>query len=38
MSYLGNLIDAWRGCAYARRTPPTAEVERLADDYKAAFA
>jgi hypothetical protein len=38
MPYLRNLIDAWRSCAYARRTPPTPEVERLADDYKVAFA
>jgi hypothetical protein len=38
MPYLGNLIDAWRSCAYARRTPPAPEVERLADDYKVAFA
>ncbi|HEU4352854.1 MAG TPA: hypothetical protein VFR66_13375 [Burkholderiales bacterium] len=38
MPYLSHLIDAWRSCAYARRTPPIPEVERLANDYKAAFA
>ncbi len=36
--YLKNLIDAWRGCAYARRMPPASEVERLADGYGTAFA
>jgi hypothetical protein len=38
MPYLRKLIGAWRSCAYARRMPSTPEVERLADDYKAAFA
>jgi hypothetical protein len=38
MPYLRSLIDAWRSCAYARRMPPSPAVERLADDYKAAFA
>jgi hypothetical protein len=38
LSYLQQLINAWRGCAYARRMPSAAEVERLATDYKAAFA
>lgn len=38
MPFVEKLIDAWRGCAYARRAPPAADVERLANDYKAAFA
>ena len=37
-SYLQTLVDSWRACAYAKRIPPAAEVERLAQDYKAAFA
>jgi hypothetical protein len=37
-SYLKTLVDAWRACAYASRVPPLADVERLAGDYKAAFA
>jgi hypothetical protein len=32
------LVDYWKSCAYARRMPSAAEVERLATDYKAAFA
>jgi hypothetical protein len=32
------LVDAWLLCAYARRMPQAADVLRLADDYKAAFA
>jgi hypothetical protein len=38
LPYFAILVDAWRACAYAKRTPPAAEVERLASDYKAAFA
>jgi hypothetical protein len=38
MGYLANLVDAWRRCAYARRTPPAAEVETLAAQYGSAFA
>jgi hypothetical protein len=38
MPYLRDLIDAWGRCAYARRMPPSPEVQRLADHYKAAFA
>jgi hypothetical protein len=38
MPFLRNLIGAWRNCAYARRTPPPTDVERLASDYKAAFS
>jgi len=37
-SYLERLIDAWRLCAYAKRSPAAAEVERLARDYGASFA
>ncbi|HEY2338738.1 MAG TPA: hypothetical protein VGI18_15375 [Burkholderiales bacterium] len=37
-SYLEKLIDAWRLCAYAKRSPDAAEVERLAHDYRASFA
>jgi hypothetical protein len=37
-SYLGELVDAWRSCAYARRMPSATEVERLANDFRAAFA
>ena len=38
MPYFGALVDAWQQCAYARRMPPAAEVERLANDYRSAFA
>lgn len=38
ISFLKNLIDAWQRCAYARRIPAAAEVERLAADYGPAFA
>jgi hypothetical protein len=38
MPYFGLLVDAWLLCAYARRMPQAADVLRLADDYKAAFA
>jgi hypothetical protein len=31
-------VDSWQRCAYARRIPPVAEVEKLAADYGAAFA
>jgi len=37
-AYLKNLVVAWRQCAYARRIPQAGDVERLAQDYKAAFA
>ena len=36
--YFASLVDSWRSCAYARRMPSPEEVERLAGDYKAAFA
>jgi hypothetical protein len=36
--YLRNLVNAWRSCAYARRMPAATEVERLAGEYKTAFA
>jgi hypothetical protein len=38
MPYFGALVDAWQQCAYARRMPPAADVERLANDYQGAFA
>jgi hypothetical protein len=38
MPFLRKLVDAWRSCAYARRTPAAADVERLANDYRGAFA
>jgi hypothetical protein len=38
ISFLQDLIDTWRRCAYARRMPPAAEVERLAAEYAVAFA
>jgi hypothetical protein len=38
MPYLRTLVHTWLGCAYARRMPATLEVERLANEYKAAFA
>ena len=36
--YFSSLVDAWQRCAYARRVPETAEVERLAAEYAQAFA
>jgi hypothetical protein len=38
LAYFAALVDAWQQCAYARRMPPAAEVERLAGDYRSAFA
>ena len=38
LPYFGSLVESWRSCAYAMRTPPAAEVERLASEYRAAFA
>jgi hypothetical protein len=38
LPYFGSLVEAWQQCAYARRTPPAAEVERLAGEYGRAFA
>jgi hypothetical protein len=37
-AYLEKLIDAWRLCAYARRNPVPADIERLAQGYQASFA
>ena len=37
-SYLEKLIDAWRLCAYARRDPAVADIERLAQGYRVSFA
>jgi len=36
--YFGVLVDTWQQCAYARRMPQAADVERLASDYRGAFA
>jgi len=38
LPYLHDLVQSWKACAYARRVPPSAEIERLAHDYRAAFA
>jgi hypothetical protein len=38
LPYFASLVNSWLNCAYARRAPAAAEVERLANDYKAAFA
>ncbi len=38
LPYLQVLVQSWRACAYARRLPPPADVERLANEYSAAFA
>jgi hypothetical protein len=38
MPYFAALVEAWRLCAYARRMPSGADVERLAAEYRAAFA
>jgi len=38
LPYFSSLVDAWQRCAYARRLPATAEVERLASEYAKAFA
>jgi hypothetical protein len=36
--YFGALVDAWQQCAYASRMPQAKDVERLANDYRGAFA
>jgi hypothetical protein len=38
MPYFGLLAGVWLECAYARRVPQAADVVRLADDYRRAFA
>jgi hypothetical protein len=38
LPYFASLVEYWRACAYAKRIPPAADVEQLANDYKAAFA
>jgi len=38
LPYFGALVDAWQQCAYARRMPQASDVERLANDYRSAFA
>ena len=35
LPYFAALVDAWQQCAYARRMPQAADVERLANDYRA---
>jgi hypothetical protein len=37
MPYFASLVDAWRRCAYARRTPSSEEIQSLATAYQAAF-
>ena len=37
-SYMEQLVDAWRQCAYAQRKPAAADIERLAQGYRASFA
>lgn len=37
-AYLEALVAAWRLCAYARRNPVPADIDRLAQGYQAAFA
>ena len=37
-AYLALLVAAWQRCAYARREPALAELERLAQGYAANFA
>ena len=38
VAYFGALVDAWQQCAYASRMPQAKDVERLANDYRGAFA
>jgi hypothetical protein len=38
VAYFGALVDAWQQCAYASRMPQAKDVERLAADYRGAFA
>ena len=38
MPYFAALVDAWASCAYAQRAPSAARVERLAEQYREAFA
>jgi hypothetical protein len=37
-SYLEKLIAVWRLCAYAKRDPAPADIEQLAQGYRASFA
>lgn len=37
-SYLKSLIDLWRQCAYARRTPERSQVDALAEGYRGFAA
>jgi hypothetical protein len=38
LAYFATLVDSWQRCAYAQRLPHAAEVERLASEYRSAFA
>jgi hypothetical protein len=38
LPYFAVLVDVWLQCAYARRVPAATDVERLANDYRGAFA
>jgi hypothetical protein len=38
LPYFAVLVDVWLQCAYAKRIPPATDVERLANDYRSAFA
>ena len=38
LPYFAILVDVWLQCAYARRIPAATDVERLANDYRSAFA
>ena len=38
LPYFGVLVEVWLQCAYARRIPAATDVERLANDYRSAFA
>jgi hypothetical protein len=37
-SYMSQLVDAWRQCAYAQRKPAATDIERLAQGYRVSFA
>jgi len=37
-SYLARLVGAWAACAYARRLPAAADVERLALEYRGVLS
>ena len=37
MPYFAALVELWRACAYAKRYPSAAEVDKLAAQYREAF-